>query len=65
MEGGVSAGVGLWGSGTGVVSGWGIGSGACAGAGLGAFFFGFVFFLTVRLAFFFALFFALRLTGNQ
>jgi hypothetical protein len=49
----------------GVASGCGIGSGACIDAGPTAFFLAFVFLLTIRFAFFFAPFLALRLTAKQ
>jgi hypothetical protein len=49
--------------GAGVISGCGVGSGAFIGAGA-LFFLTFAFLLTDRLAFFFALFFVLRLAGK-
>jgi hypothetical protein len=52
--------------GGGAISACGIGSGAFIRAGAGAFFFlAFIFLLTVRFAFFFAPFLALRLTGKR
>jgi hypothetical protein len=51
--------------GGGLTSGSGVGSGNRIGAALGACFFGFVFFLPVRFAFFLAPFFAFRLVAKQ
>ncbi len=48
-----------------LTSGSGVGSGDRIGAILGACFFGFVFFLPVRFAFFLAPFFAFRLVTKQ
>jgi hypothetical protein len=62
-------GVSVVGGTSGIVGGWtsgsGIGSGAITGAGLGAFFFGLVFFLPVRFAFFLGPFFAFLLIAKQ
>jgi hypothetical protein len=51
--------------GGGLTSGSGIGFGDSIGAGLDAFFFGLVFFLPVRFAFFLAPFLAFRLVAKQ
>jgi len=51
--------------GGGLTSGSGIGSGDTIGVGLCAFFFGLVFFLPVRFAFFLAPFLAFRLAAKQ